>query len=89
VLTIRGFSFDVELLSVALFFKFRIATLPVMFERISALSESTVSVLKNSYQVFFDLIAINFNWHRKRYFSKELKDRIASSVYVVRDSNLP
>jgi dolichyl-phosphate beta-glucosyltransferase len=83
LLTIDGFTFDVEILSIALFYRLRIKQIPIEVSKLS--SATTVSILRSSLAMIVDLFRININWKTGRYSQSQLISRIESDVYVVKD----
>ena len=83
-LTLNGFSFDVEILSIALYYRFRVAQVPVAFsENHNFPTSSTISFFKSSFFMLCDLFRINWNWKRGIYKSDELKKSIDDQVYKI------
>jgi dolichyl-phosphate beta-glucosyltransferase len=82
-LTLDGFAFDVEILSLAIHYRFFIKAIPVAFQNLPDSSSSTVSLIRSSLNMFWDLIRINLNWHRGRYQSRALLDRVEKERYLI------
>lgn len=87
VMTLDGFAFDVELLSVALYHRFRIERVPVHFIDEAADMSSSVNLIASSLHMLKDLLRINWNWKRGRYESAELRRRNEEYAYTVRDKD--
>lgn len=83
VLTLQGFAFDVEILSVALYFRFRIKQIPIRFMGKIQPEKSSVNLMRSSAQMFFDLLRINWNWRQKKYHSANLIGRIENELYTI------
>jgi dolichyl-phosphate beta-glucosyltransferase len=84
LLTLNSFSFDVEILSIALFYRLRIKQIPVSYPKeYSFPEESRVRVIRHSILMLIDLIKINFNWKRGKYFSKELSESIDRDSFEI------
>jgi dolichyl-phosphate beta-glucosyltransferase len=82
---LSGFAFDVELLSVAIYYNFKIAIIPVAFAKdYRAPSGSTVSLLKTGLKMVWDLFLINRNWRRGYYDHPQLYRRLEEGMYWVR-----
>lgn len=80
-----GFTFDVEVLSIALYYRLRIQQIPILFAAGYAFPKhSTISVLKSSAVMFRDLFSIYFNWKRHAYDDPALKSRIDQAVYTIK-----
>lgn len=88
VLTLKGFAFDVELLSVALRYRMRIDQLPVKFEDRHTGPPSSVVLIPSSLRMLLDLLRINRNWKAGRYDNPELRQRIEQTVYTIRDAGM-
>jgi dolichyl-phosphate beta-glucosyltransferase len=88
LLTLRNFAFDVELLSVASYYRLKIVQIPVGFKGRWAQSNhrSTVNMLLSSLTMLWSLFLINFNWKSGRYRCAELEQRIERDAYCVRRS---
>lgn len=86
LMRIEGFAFDVEILSIALFYRLRIAQVPVRFENEHQFpGDSSVKLLRTSLKMFQDLVRINLRWKRGHYRHPEMGTRIDAQVYLVRD----
>lgn len=84
VLSLRGFAFDVEVLSIALHYRLRIAQVPIRFSEEYEFPEtSTISLIKNSLKMFSDLLVIGRNWRKGRYRNSTLIRKIDASVYEI------
>ncbi len=84
VLTLNGFSFDVELLSVALYFRFQIKQVPVEFDRSHSFPNySSVQLLSHSLAMIGEVIKINLNWKNGRYLSEGLLKPVNETIYRV------
>ena len=85
VLTLNGFAFDVEILSVALYFRYRVKQVPVRFAVQANPTRSSVSLIRSSSQMFLDLVRINWNWRQKKYHTINLVGRIEYEIYTIHD----
>lgn len=88
VLTLKGFAFDVELLSVALRYRMRIEQLPVEFGDRSMGLPSSVALIPSSLRMLLALLRINRNWKTGCYESPALRQRIEQTVYTIRDAGM-
>lgn len=83
---ITGFAFDVEILSMALFFRFRIKQVPVSFHQPREdIPESSVKLIRHSLLMVLELLKINLNWRRNVYRSPQLEAKVEKEIYVIRD----
>lgn len=81
---INSFSFDVEILSIAVYYRLRILQLPIMFSESYKFPESsTIRLVRTSLKMFGDLVRINLNWKRGRYASSALASRIDRQIYRI------
>jgi len=84
LLTIEGFTFDVEILSIALFYRFRVHQIPIIFSAgYEQPGASTVNLLKSSLDMFFDLLRVNINWKRGNYDDPILEKRVDQETYRI------
>lgn len=84
LLTLDGFAFDVEALSIALFYRLRVLQIPVRFARTYEFPQtSSVRIVRSSLKMFADLIKINFNWKTGKYQNHELASQVERSVYSI------
>jgi dolichyl-phosphate beta-glucosyltransferase len=84
LLTTDGFAFDVELLSIASYYRLRIAQVAVRFRRPrEAARESSIQLGRSSMAMVADLIRINLRWKRGRYAHRVLEQRIDDHVYTI------
>lgn len=82
--TLNGFSFDVELISMALFYRLKILQVPVVFEnQYTFPTTSSLNLVKESLQMFKDVMKIYINWKKGRYRSPELIARVNLSQYKI------
>lgn len=86
VLRLNGFAFDVEVLSVANHFRYKVGQIPVTFPGPIRAFPSTVSVVTASIKMVRDLFRINVNWHSGAYHSQALISRVEQTVYLIPDS---
>ena len=85
LLTLSGFTFDVEILSIATYYRLRIKVVSIEFESVCKFPlHSSVMLLQNSLSMTADLCRINWNWKAGRYFSRELQNRIDQEVYCIK-----
>lgn len=84
LLTMNGFTIDVEILSIALFYRLRVSQISVKFGRNYEFPrDSSIRVLKSSFKMLLDLIRINFNWKSGKYRHPELISRVDQSLYLI------
>ncbi len=80
----KGFAFDVEILSIAMFYRMKIMQIPVRFIREHQFpEESSIKLIRSSLQMIFDLLRINLRWKRGYYKSDALEKRIDDQVYTI------
>jgi dolichyl-phosphate beta-glucosyltransferase len=83
-LTLNGFSWDVEMLSLAQFYRLRVIQLPVIFDDRHMLPKhSTINILRTPWIMLYDLLRINLNWKRGRYKHVSLMQRVTKNVYRI------
>ena len=81
---INSFSFDVEILSIAVYYRLRVLQLPVAFAESYEFPEtSTIRIVRTSFKMLGDLIRINLNWKRGCYTSSKLAERIDHQIYRI------
>lgn len=81
----EGFSFDVEVLSMALFYRLRIAQVPVRFEQeYDFPEESSVKLFRTAMEMIWELIRINLRWKRGYYKNTILEERINETIYTIK-----
>ena len=84
LLTLNSFSFDVEILSIALFYRLRVKQIPISYPKTYLFPEdSRVRIFKHSILMLIDLIKINLNWKKGKYYSKALSDSIESDSFEI------
>lgn len=82
--TIDGFTIDVELLSLALFYRFRIGQISIEYSKgYTPPKMSSVRLFSTSIQMLRELVKINLNWHRGVYKIPELHQRLSQKIYVI------
>lgn len=74
---LRGFAFDVELLSLAQLFRIKIVELPIT---LNPASETRVRTLRDSLGVFVDLLRIKLNIWGRKYRVHELKAETGNGI---------
>lgn len=80
-----GFAFDVEILGIATFYRFRVCQIPVRFDASYASPEtSTIRLLRTSLKMIAELIAVNLRWKRGLYFHPQLEARVDAETYTIR-----
>lgn len=85
LLRIKSFSFDVEVLSIALFYRLRVLQVPITFDRNYDFPQtSTIRIVRTSLKMLRDLLRINFNWKTGRYRSAVLAGNIDKQIYKIR-----
>lgn len=85
---VAGFAFDVEILSMALFFRFRIQQVPISFQKArEEVPESSVKLLRHSLAMIVELLKINLNWRRNVYRSPSLESKVEKEIYVINDGS--
>lgn len=85
MMKIKGFAFDVEILSIAMFYRLRIAQVPVRFENEHQFpEESSIKILRSSFTMMLDLIRINLRWKRGKYKNSLLEKRIDDQIYTIK-----
>ena len=83
-LRLNSFSFDVEILSIALYYRFRVKQIPISFsEDHSFPITSTIRIFRTSLGMFCDLFRINWNWKKGYYDIKDLKVKIDLEIFKV------
>jgi len=86
LLRTKGFAFDVEILSLARFYRFRIAQVPVRFRSTQSPPEWTsIRLLRAAVPTLLDLFRINVRWKRGCYKHPLLEKRIDDAVYLIED----
>ena len=84
LLRTNGFAFDVEVLSIAEFYRFRIAQLPV--RKVDHLPEGTsIRFTRHLLPTVLELVRINLRWKRGYYKHPLLEKRIDDMVFVIDD----
>lgn len=83
-LRIERFAFDVEVLSLAIFYRYRIAQVPIQFADGYAFPQSsTVNLFRTWLPMCIEVLKINLNWKLKRYHKRALLDRIDQAIYTI------
>lgn len=87
-LTLEGFAFDVELLSLASYYRMSVRQIPIQFESKHVPPvHTTIHLLLTPWKMVLALFKINMNWRNGRYQNKPLEERINRDVYCIRTSN--
>lgn len=85
LLTIDGFAFDVEILSIGLFYRMKATQIPISYPKHYSYPEtSTVRIIRSSLSMILALLKINWNWKTGRYRSAKLIQRLNDTVYELR-----
>jgi len=84
LLRLQGFAFDIELLSLACFYRLPILQIPIAFDlAYQAPTHSTIHRFLSPITMVRDLFRINWYWKRGYYYSAPLVARIDATVYSV------
>ena len=89
LLRLQGFALDVEILSLANFYRFRIAQLPISIDDPETIPKhSTINLLKAPWIMLYDLFQINRNWKRGNYEHPVLRQRVSAKVYRIQQGDI-
>lgn len=82
---INSFSFDVEVLSIATYYRLRVHQVPIAFAPGYEFPKtSTIRFMQTSFSMLCDLLRINLNWKCGLYESKALSARIDGQIYQIK-----
>lgn len=84
VAKINGFAFDVELLSIAQQFRFRVERIPIRRLVSGPADESSVTLLK-AFRMIWDLLRIARARYSRAYATPFFLERVTSQLYEIRD----
>lgn len=84
VAKINGFAFDVELLSIATRFRFRVEQIPIL-RRSEPTPEGSSVTLKNAFRMLWDLSRIARAQYSGAYLTPFFRDRVEKQIYEIRE----
>ncbi|MCO5144099.1 MAG: glycosyltransferase [Oligoflexia bacterium] len=81
---INGFAFDVEILSIALSYRYKIKQIPVKFDKNEDLPQtSSIKLIRDSIKMVFELARINYYARFSFYHSDELEQKVDKEIFKV------
>ena len=80
---VNGFAFDVEILSIAILFRYRVERIPILLNSDQPPEKTSITATK-AVKMLLDLFHIAISRYSGAYYSKSFENRIHKSIYEIK-----